>query len=131
MKARVPKNRPGIWLYLPQEDAAEKSVRAAAEQCGADFHPIGPEAAGLTVEALLSGSPAGHAEPAELPEPVILMDGLDRKGLDEFLAALRKQCAADGTAPIALKAVVTPTNRGWKFSDLARELAREHEMMKR
>ena len=103
MKARIQgAATPGIWLYQPQPGALSQTVSAAAARCGAAFHTFGP---------------------------VILMDGLDKKGLDQFLAALRSQCAADGQPPVALKAVVTPTNRSWQFAALAAELAKEHALM--
>ena len=131
MKARVQgAATPGIWLYQPQPGALSQTVSAAAARCGAAFHTFGPEAAGLTVGALVSGGMTGKAYTEALPaEPVILMDGLDKKGLDQFLAALRSQCAADGQPPVALKAVVTPTNRSWQFAALAAELAKEHALM--
>lgn len=132
MKARIQgAATPGIWLYQPQPGELAQTVSAAASRCGAAFHTFGPEAAGLTVGELVSGGTSGEAYAVPSAEPVILMNGLDKKGLDQFLAALRSQCAADGQPPVALKAVVTPTNRGWKFAALAEELAREHALMHR
>ena len=43
--------------------------------------------------------------------------------------ALREKTAEMGAVPVALKTVVTPTNLGWVFSDLARELKQEHALM--
>lgn len=86
----------------------------------------------MTVSALIAGQSPAEVYTGSAPEgPVLLMNGFDRKGLDQFLIALRKQCAADGVPPVALKAVITPTNRGWVFSDLAAELAKEHALMHR
>ena len=130
MKARIQgAATPGIWLYQPQPGALSQTVSAAASRCGAAFHTFGPEAVGLTVGELVSGGTVGEAYAVPPGEPVILMNGLDKKGLDQFLAALRSQCAADGQPPVALKAVVTPTNRSWKFAALAEELAKEHALM--
>ncbi len=133
MKARIQNPAsPGVWLYQPEESALFQTVSAAASLCSASCHAFGPESAGLTVSALTDGQAPTETDVGPAPDqPVLLLDGFDRKGLDRFLAALRKQCAADGVPPVELKAVVTPVNRGWKFSDLVVELAKEHALMHR
>ena len=101
---------------------------AAASETGAAFHPFGPESAGMKLRALLAG---GGPVPAETPpeEPVLLIQGFDRKGLDAVLRALREKTAEMGAVPVALKAVVTPTNLDWTVEALARELRQEHRLM--
>lgn len=131
MKARIQNPaRPSVWLYQPQGNMLFQTVSAAASLCGVSCHTFGPVSAGLTISALVSGQVPAEIYTGPVPdEPVILMNGFNRKELDQFLAVLRKQCAADETPPVALKAIVTPTNRGWVFSDLAAELLKEHELM--
>ena len=82
----------------------------------------------MKLRALLSG---GEPAPAENPpaEPVLLIQGFDRKGLDAVLRALREKSAELGAAPVALKAIVTPTNLDWTVEALARELRQEHQLM--
>ena len=131
MKARVQNTpSPALWLYTPGEghEKAALAVMAAASGTGAAFHPFGPEAAGMKLRALLSG---GEPAPAENPpaEPVLLIQGFDRKGLDAVLRALREKSAELGAAPVALKAIVTPTNLDWTVEALARELRQEHQLM--
>lgn len=134
MKARVTTQAlAGIWLYLPVEDTAVmEAVRRAAVSCDAKFTVFGPELAAMRVMDILSGETApAAAEEAYPTEPVLLMDGLNRSGLDRFLAALREQFQTAGLPGIALKAIVTPTNRLWNFDQLAEELRKEREFMQR
>ncbi len=135
MKARVLNQASaGVWLYLPQPDAnMMEAVRAAAEKCGAGAGMFGPDSAGMRVADILSRADVlPQTEGVLLPEePVLLMDGFDRAGLDRLLAALREGFAASGLPGIALKAIVTPTNRSWRFDQLVAELKKEHEMMQR
>lgn len=134
MKARVTNQASaGIWLYLPQaDDALIEAVRTAAVLCDAKFVCFGPEWAGMRVTDILSGNIQPVAEAENFPsEPVLLMEGLNRSGLDRFLAALREKIQTAGLPGIALKAIVTPTNRSWIFCQLAEELRREREFMQR
>ena len=131
MKARVQNTlSPALWLYTPGEghEKTALAVMAAASETGAAFHPFGPESAGMKLRALLAG---GGPVPAETPpeEPVLLIQGFDRKGLDAVLRALREKTAEMGAVPVALKAVVTPTNLDWTVEALARELRQEHRLM--
>ena len=131
MKARVQASpSPALWLYTPGEgyDRTALAVQAAASAAGAEYHRFGPESAGMKLRALFSGR---EPEPALQPpgQPVLLMQGFERKELDGVLRALREKAAALEAEPVALKAVVTPTNLDWTVEDLARELAEEHRLM--
>lgn len=133
MKARVLNQASaGVWLYLPQPDAnVMETVQAAAEKCGAGADTFGPASAGMRVADILSHADVlPQTEQVLLPEePVLLIDGFDRAGLDRLLATLRESFAANGLPGIALKAIVTPTNRSWRFDQLVAELKKEHAMM--
>ena len=61
------------------------------------------------------------ADPAQLTEPAMIMQGFTQNRLDEFLKELRR----NEVPRIDLKAVVTPYNIGWRFSDLYQELQAE------
>ena len=56
---------------------------------------------------------------------LMLMAGFERRDLDLFLQALRKS----KVAPIPYKAMLTPTNAGWRLSELFEEIKKEHEIM--
>ncbi len=134
MKARVTTQASAsIWLYLPgKDDAVTEAVQTAAVSCNVQFTVFGPELAGMRVTDILSGKPASAATEGNCPsEPVLLMDGLDKTGLDKLLAALREQFQTAGIPGIGLKAIVTPTNRSWAFGQLAEELRKEREFMQR
>ncbi|MCR4897304.1 MAG: DUF3783 domain-containing protein [Lachnospiraceae bacterium] len=59
-----------------------------------------------------------------MPE-VLLFCGVEDKALDAFLAGYKKA----GLQPIADKAVITPTNRGWTLYQLLTEIRKEHDVM--
>ncbi len=134
MKARIKEQTAaGVWLYLPQaDDAVTAAVQAAAARCDAVFGSFGPESAGMRVADILTGNAQPAAADKVIPtKPVLLMSGFNRAGLDRFLAALREEFQTAGLPGIALKAIVTPTNRSWNFDRLAEELQREHDLMQR
>lgn len=61
-------------------------------------------------------APAGY----QLPE-VMIFSGVPDSVLDQFLMEYKKA----GTAPVALKAIVTPYNITWTLYELIGELVRE------
>ena len=133
MKARVvDKAVAAVWLYLPQldEEIAE-TVKTAAQQCGMTFGQFGPASAGMKLSDILSSSVQSGLDTEIVPpkQPVLLMDGVDRAGLDRLLAALRQGFGQKNLPGIALKAVVTPTNRGWRFDQLAEELQNKRALL--
>ena len=82
---------------------------------------------GTTVEALCTGRhTGGEAAPApDVPErPAMIVSGLrhDNGDLGQFVDEVRR-----GGAVIPLRAMVTPTSRGWTLAALLAELNREHE----
>lgn len=58
-----------------------------------------------------------------LPDEMLVFADFDDKDLDGFLAGYKEA----GIEPIALKAVVTPTNMGWTFVELYHELVQERK----
>lgn len=101
------------------------AVSALCQAQGVLPRQVAPEDYAVSIGALL-GFPAPPAEGggAVLEEMAVLC-GFTPEGLDAFLAAF----SATGEAPIALKAVLTPTNAGWTGGALYRELLRERQSM--
>lgn len=86
---------------------------------------VAPEECGLTLLELLEGKePAG--EPAEVfSEEMLLMVDLSDRQRNDFLSAFRRK----KIPAVALKAVLTATNREWSSKKLRDELSLEHEAM--
>ena len=92
-------------LLPPAKPSANSPLPAAGKDAAAPDDP--PHAAQPSVSI-----PAG---------PALVLCGLPETEREALLDALR---AAGAVIP--LKAIVTPTNQGWRFSALLAELAREH-----
>lgn len=58
---------------------------------------------------------------------MLVFAGMDGQALDAFLDA----CKAQGVAPTACKAVLTPHNSGWSGEKLYAELESEHRAMQK
>lgn len=63
-------------------------------------------------------------EVVEATDEVIVMCGIDRSEMTRLLDKLRARKIS-----IMLKAVATPSNQNWKFSELIKELQLEHMNM--
>jgi hypothetical protein len=85
---------------------------------------VAPADAGKTVAQLLGERETGGRTlalaPDAYPSAIVLANFRDRD-VDTLLDLLRQ-----AQARIPLKAVVTPTNRGWAFGDLLAHLQEEH-----
>ena len=84
---------------------------------------------GTTIEALCAGrhTSGEAASDATLPErPAMIVSGLrhDNGDLGQFVDEVRR-----GGAVIPLRAMVTPTSRGWTLAALLTELNHEHEQV--
>lgn len=128
MKAHVQKQAPLALLYnLAVDTQAGAAVRGALARCGVPVRDILPAQADCTVAALEAGGPSADGAPAaqDAPAgPALLFSSLPEATLNAALAALR-----EAGAPVALKAVVTPTSRTWTLRALLEELSREHALM--
>ncbi len=71
--------------------------------------------------------PAAEASPPEAPftEEMLVLCQLSEQTLQAFLHGFRKA----GIPPVALKAVLTPTNAAWDAQSLCAELRKEHAAM--
>ena len=94
-------------------------MQVIALRCSCRMQVVPPERQGAKLEEILSGAPERTGEPA-FSEELLVMSGLGERQMDVLLTELRRQ-----RIPIALKAVVTPTNAGWTAAELYTELCRE------
>ena len=80
---------------------------------------------GLTLEDLLGRSEEKAPVEEEFSDPMLVFCNLPHEKLDHLLTAMGRA----GLPRIALKAMLTPTNRTWTSQQLWTELRREHEAM--
>lgn len=112
-----------VWNYNEEQPGFE-SLRAICRRYGAKLRVISPEQTGETVAALLGVEPERHAKAMEVQAgAAVLISGLDRH-IQGVLDAFRS-----AEIDIPMKALATPTNRGWSFAALLEELSREHAAM--
>ena len=88
---------------------------------------VAPEAFAMTLDELTSGAqPDGQPAQAAFSDEMLLMADFTSAQVDALLAGFRRA----KIPPVALKAVLTPTNRAWDSVQLHRELAQEHQAMR-
>lgn len=123
-------------LYYGAGDAAHRAkLKGVLVRMGIRIKNVSPDQVTKTVGELLGDQPLGQEtdleperEIGQLPlidEEVLVMHQFSGARIDELLLQLRKA----GVPRIALKAVVTETNRGWSFYHLYEEIRKEHELM--
>ncbi len=89
------------------------------------IRPVEADQYGLTLEDLLSRSEEESPVEEEFSDPMLVFCNLPHEKLDHLLTAMGRA----GLPRIALKAMLTPTNRTWTSQQLWTELRREHEAM--
>ena len=89
------------------------------------IRPVEADQYGLTLEDLLGRSEEKAAVEEEFSDPMLVFCNLPHEKLDHLLTAMGRA----GLPRIALKAMLTPTNRTWTSQQLWTELRREHEAM--
>ena len=89
------------------------------------IRPVEADQYGLTLEDLLGRSEEKVAVEEEFSDPMLVFCNLPHEKLDHLLTAMGRA----GLPRIALKAMLTPTNRTWTSQQLWTELRREHEAM--
>ena len=97
-------------------------LRLLSVRLGLKLTVVPPERQGLTVEALFAGETAEGAAEAPFAEELLVLCGVGAGAMNLLLAELRRR-----HVPIALKAVMTPTNAAWTVQQLHAELCRERE----
>ena len=89
------------------------------------IRPVEADQYGLTLEDLLGRSEGKSPVEEEFSDPMLVFCNLPHEKLDHLLTAMGRA----GLPRIALKAMLTPTNRTWTSQQLWTELRREHEAM--
>lgn len=89
------------------------------------IRPVEADQYGLTLEDLLGRSEEESPVEEEFSDPMLVFCNLPHEKLDHLLTAMGRA----GLPRIALKAMLTPTNRTWTSQQLWTELRREHEAM--
>ena len=89
------------------------------------IRPVEADQYGLTLEDLLGRSEEESPVEEEFSDPMLVFCNLPHEQLDHLLTAMGRA----GLPRIALKAMLTPTNRTWTSQQLWTELRREHEAM--
>ena len=105
-------------------------LRDAASMLGVETKQVAPEDTHYTVGYLagIDGYEAVKAEgdtPAE--QEFLLMCGFSRMQFEAFMNFFKKR----KISPVALKAMMTETNRDWVFSKLVEAVEEEHRFMTR
>ena len=90
------------------------------------IRPVEADQYGLTLEDLLGRSEEKSPVEEEFSDPMLVFCNLPHEKLDHLLTAMGRA----GLPRIALKAMLTPTNRTWTSQQLWTELRREHEAMR-
>ena len=89
------------------------------------IRPVEADQYGLTLEELLDRSEEKAPVEEDFSDPMLVFCNLPHEKLDHLLTAMGRA----GLPRIALKAMLTPTNRTWTSQQLWTELRREHEAM--
>jgi len=114
--------RPSV-LLLNIGDSKRGTIRLIAMRMGIQCVVVPEEKFGLPLEAVLAGAEAPEsAEGGAIPEEMAVLCDFPNPLFTKFLDELRRKKAG-----IALKAVLTDTNRIWSARELYTELCRERE----
>ena len=89
------------------------------------IRPVEADQYGLTLEDLLGRSEEKAPVEEEFSDPMLVFCNIRQEKPDHLLTAMGRA----GLPRIALKAMLTPTNRTWTSQQLWTELRREHEAM--
>ncbi|HIZ47150.1 MAG TPA: DUF3783 domain-containing protein [Candidatus Gemmiger excrementavium] len=113
-----------VWNYHDESGLA--ALRRAAGDAHLTLRPVGNGDLGATVGDLCAGKPTPAAAPliAVPDRPALILSGLSHQ-TGELGAFLDQLQAAGVTLP--LRAMVTPTSKGWTLAQLLLELNSEHD----
>ena len=113
---------PVLFLYNLDNPRGAK-IRRMCLPLGIRTKLVPPQAHTLTLEEMIGGAtPPADGVPG-FSDELLLLDGFTSAQIDALVQGFRRA----RIAPVVLKAVVTPTNRGWTSVQLHQELRREHE----
>ncbi len=120
--------RPTILTFNFSDDRLAK-MRFLCMKLGVLVKPVPAEACNQPLSALCGLSePAADAEAAEpFSDEMLVFCHMDNAAVGRFLQTAKQL----RFAPVALKAVLTPTNAAWLPAQLRRELSAEREAIRR
>ena len=120
-------NHPMVLLYNLDDPKGAK-IRRMALPLGLRTRLVAPEQYGLTLAALTEGEEPESPWAGEgFEEEMLLLVNCPGPLLDRFLQGFRR----NKIPPVALKAVLTPTNRDWTSLQLREELSKERAAIAR
>ena len=115
--------RQPVLLCYNLKDESFRKVRLAAMRFKIRIRPVSPSEYGETLAALCGMEPpAGLPAPGAFADEMLVMAHLSSLQASQFLQSLRRL----GVPPIALKAMLTPTNCAWNSLMLHNEISSEH-----
>lgn len=114
-----------LWRFDAQSTGYD-ALERAARRCGVTLRTVGNGELGALVGDLCAGKSAPDFAPLiAVPErPALIVSGLSHQTgeLGRFLDLVK-----ESGAELPLRAMVTPTSKGWTLSQLLLELNREHD----
>ena len=113
---------PMLYLYNLDNPRGAK-IRRVCLPLGVRTALVPPQAHVLTLEELTTGTQPPPDGAPGFPDELLLLVGFTSAQMDALFQGFRRA----RIAPVALKAVLTPTNRSWTSVQLHRELLQEHE----
>ena len=113
--------RPTILTFNLNESRLSK-LRFLCMKLGAAVKPVLAEDFGQPISALCGLSERGETSPAgAFPEEMLVFCHMDNAAVNRFLTTAKQM----RFAPVALKAILTPTNAAWTPVQLCAELKDE------
>lgn len=115
-----------LLCYNLAPEKAQK-IRLAAMRLKIRVRPVAKEEYGQTLAALCGMEETTDAAygGAGFEDEMLVMANFQTAMMNTFLGLFRRM----GIAPVALKAILTPTNAQWDSEKLHAEIASEHEAM--
>ena len=115
-----------LLCYNLASEKAQK-IRLAAMRLKIRVRPVAKEEYGQTLAALCGMEETTDAAygGAGFEDEMLVMANFQTAMMNTFLGLFRRM----GIAPVALKAILTPTNAQWDSEKLHAEIASEHEAM--
>ena len=115
-----------LLCYNLAPEKAQK-IRLAAMRLKIRVCPVAKEEYGQTLAALCGMEETTDAAygGAGFEDEMLVMANFQTAMMNTFLGLFRRM----GIAPVALKAILTPTNAQWDSEKLHAEIASEHEAM--
>ena len=119
-------NTPLLLLYNLNNDKGAK-IRRMCLPLGIRARLVAPEEYTLPLGELAEGAASAAPAPEDpFTDEMLLLVNCPGPLLDRFLQGFRRS----KIPPVALKAVLTPTNRAWDSLSLHQELCREREAIR-